>query len=84
MQAEKILIEGMTCNSCANKIKQSVERIESAQVGKVNIEAGSIEVTFDEALTTSDEVKTAIHHSGYPVIEEEQKPKSSCKCCSSN
>ncbi|HLR10570.1 MAG TPA: heavy-metal-associated domain-containing protein [Sporosarcina sp.] len=82
MAKERFVVEGMTCNGCANKIKQHVECIESANVVNVNIEAGSIEVTFDEARTTSEEVKMAIHHAGYPVIEETVKTKSSCQCCS--
>ncbi len=40
MAKERFVVEGMTCNGCANKIKQHVECIESANVVNVNIEAG--------------------------------------------
>lgn len=83
MKKEMLVVEGMTCGSCANKIKESVSTIEGVEVIDLNVETGLVEVTFDETKTTLEEVKTSVRESGYPVIEKETKSSgNSCSCCS--
>ncbi len=82
MQKEIVAVEGMTCESCVNKIKKSVACIEGVEVVDFDLNKGSIEVAFDETKTTLAELKTAVRASGYGIIEE--KKKSSCSCCNSD
>ena len=76
----------MTCEVCANKIKKSVSQVEGAELISFDISAGEIEITFDETLTSLEEVKTLINESGYPIIDEDKRlnqPSSKSSCCKS-
>ena len=86
MLSEKFVVQGMTCEGCANKIKKSVSQVEGAELISFDIPAGEVEIKFDERLTSLEEVKTSISESGYPIIDEDTGANplnSKSSCCKS-
>ncbi|MGF1583964.1 MAG: heavy-metal-associated domain-containing protein [Bacteroidales bacterium] len=60
-------VEGMTCPSCENTVKQSLERIE----GVVEAQASHLDsltvVQYDKSRVTAEEMEEAIVSRGYKV-----------------
>ncbi|MFQ5968514.1 MAG: heavy-metal-associated domain-containing protein [Acidimicrobiia bacterium] len=60
-------VEGMTCTGCENKIQFALASLEG--VGRVHDhEAKTVEVDYDPALITVDEIRRAVEDVGYRVV----------------
>jgi len=55
----KFSVTGMTCGSCALKIKASVEALQGVTIAKVHMD-GTMEVAYDTKLTNVDAIVEAV------------------------
>ncbi|EMR05003.1 Copper-ion-binding protein [Bhargavaea cecembensis DSE10] len=60
-------VEGMSCNHCVNAVETAVRDLNGADAVKVNLEAGTVEVDYNENLVNDQEIKDAIEEQGYDV-----------------
>ena len=60
-------VEGMSCNHCVNSVENAVRGLNGADTVKVNLEAGTVEVAYNEDLVNDQQIKDAIEEQGYDV-----------------
>jgi len=69
MAAEKIVklsVPGMTCASCPYMVKQAISRGKGIKAVEATMEDRSATVTYDDALTSVEEIQQATADIGYP------------------
>lgn len=65
---EKTLkVQGMTCGHCKMSVEGALKKLDGVSAAEVDLEAGTVDVTFDEAKVTVDAMKEAIEEQGYDV-----------------
>jgi copper chaperone len=65
---EKTLkVEGMTCGHCKMSVEGALNKIDGVTGAEVNLEAGSVDVTFEESKVNVDAMKEAVEEQGYDV-----------------
>ncbi|NLY79140.1 MAG: copper chaperone CopZ [Lysinibacillus sp.] len=60
-------VKGMSCGHCVKAVEGSVGALDGVQEVKVNLEAGEVNVTFDRAKVTIEQIKETIDDQGYDV-----------------
>ena len=59
--------KGFSCPSCVAKIEKQVGRLAGVQNVSVKFASGRVEVDHDPAITTTDEIVSAIGKAGYEL-----------------
>ncbi|MCY9657136.1 copper chaperone CopZ [Paenibacillus chondroitinus] len=67
MQSITLKVEGMSCGHCVNSVEGAVKKL--GATGKVDLNAGSVTVEYDESKLTLDAIKEAIEEQGYDVVK---------------
>ncbi len=62
-------VEGMTCGSCALKIREVVEGVKGVKIARVHMD-GTMEVAFDDKVTTADAILAAALKAGEYTIKK--------------
>jgi copper chaperone CopZ len=65
MKTEVLKVTGMHCTSCEAMVKDTVSELEGISSVKPNFKKGAVEVKYDEARTTMEEIKAKIVEAGY-------------------
>ena len=60
-------VQGMSCNHCVQAVTKALNEIGVRDV-KVDLESGKVDVQFDPAKVTVDQMKEAIEDQGYDVL----------------
>ncbi len=60
-------VKGMSCGHCVKAVEGSVGALAGVEQVKVNLEAGQVDVVFDQDKVTVDQIKEAIDDQGYDV-----------------
>lgn len=83
MQTETLKVNGMTCDGCTSKVAHALNAINGVHEVVVSLSNGEVAVRYDEHLTASDELKSAVKGAGYGVdiTNAGQKPQSKHGCC---
>jgi copper chaperone len=65
---EKTLnVEGMSCGHCKAAVESELNKLSGVQRTNADVESGTVEVTYDEATVTTEDLKGAIEEAGYTV-----------------
>ncbi len=65
---EKTLnVEGMSCGHCKMSVEGALKEINGVSSAEVNLEAGNVDVSFDETKVNVAAMKEAIEEQGYDV-----------------
>jgi len=78
MQTERLMVTGMTCGGCINKVSRALTAVSGVDHVKVSLAAGDATVRFNEQLTSVDQLKSAVKNAGYAVDGNVQ---SKAGCC---
>jgi copper chaperone len=83
MKTETLKVTGMTCNGCTNKVAHALNAIPGVHEVVVSLEAGEAAVRYDEHLTATDKLKSAVTGAGFGVdsASAAQAPQSKGGCC---
>ncbi|HEY9210894.1 MAG TPA: heavy-metal-associated domain-containing protein [Methylotenera sp.] len=67
MQTEHIIVTGMTCGGCVNSLTRALKAV--AGVGDVNVTlaTGETSVQYDENLTATEQLRSAVENAGYGI-----------------
>jgi Cu+-exporting ATPase len=57
----------MSCASCSSRVEKTAAKITGVKAASVNLATGKIKVTFDDNVTSFEDIAAEITHSGYPV-----------------
>lgn len=68
---KQMLIDGMTCASCANSIERSVKKINGISLASVNLATETLTVKYDPSLVRASQIKNSIEKAGFKVRSEE-------------
>ncbi|MFD1363233.1 copper chaperone CopZ [Lentibacillus salinarum] len=65
---EKTLnVQGMSCGHCKMSVEGVLNELDGVSAAEVNLEAGKVDVTFDESKVNVDAMKEAVEDQGYDV-----------------
>jgi copper chaperone len=82
MQTETLKVTGMTCDGCTSKVAHALKKLTGVHEVVVSLSTGEASVRYDEQLTASDQLKSAVKAAGYGVglsnAADTQKPKGGC------
>ena len=83
MQTELLKVTGMTCGGCTSNVTRALKALNGVGDVKVSLSAGEATVQFDERLTSTDKLKSAVKRAGYEVdaANTAEKPQSRGGCC---
>ena len=62
---QKFNVTGMTCSACSSKVEREVSRIDGVKNVSVNLLTNSMQVDFDEAVTSNSEIIKTVIKAGY-------------------
>ncbi|MGD7049037.1 copper chaperone CopZ [Rossellomorea marisflavi] len=61
-------VQGMSCNHCVNAIEKNVGGLDGVKKVNVSLTDAKVEVDFDNAVVSLDEIKETIDDQGYDVV----------------
>lgn len=65
---EKTLnVQGMTCGHCKMSVENALNELDGVSTAKVDLDAGKVEVNYDEAKVSLENMQEAIEDQGYDV-----------------
>ncbi|WP_144510827.1 copper chaperone CopZ [Bacillus sp. FJAT-22090] len=67
MQNITLNVQGMSCGHCVKAIEGSVGQLNGVEQVKVDLADAKVEVAFDEAQISLDQIKETIDDQGYDV-----------------
>lgn len=65
----KLPVSGMTCVSCARSIEAALEKVPAIKSSTANFPARNVQVTFDSAAVSVDEISNVIRSAGFEVVK---------------
>ncbi|WP_313892181.1 copper chaperone CopZ [Psychrobacillus sp.] len=67
MQNVTLNVQGMSCGHCVKAVEGGVGELAGVNEVKVNLAEGLVEIAFDEAKVSLDQIKETIEEQGYEV-----------------
>lgn len=67
MKSITLNVQGMSCGHCVNSVESNVGELPGVDQVKVNLAEGKVDVVFDEAKTSLDQIIEVIDDQGYSV-----------------
>lgn len=67
MQNVTLNVEGMSCGHCVKSVEGSVGALAGVNEVKVNLSEGLVEVAFNEAQVSLDQIKETIDEQGFDI-----------------
>ncbi|MEC5186576.1 copper chaperone [Geobacillus thermodenitrificans] len=61
-------VQGMTCGHCKAAVTNTLQQLDGVRRVDVHLEQGTVDVEYDEAKVTVDQLKVAIEDQGYDVV----------------
>ena len=83
MQTEQLKVTGMTCGGCTAKVTKALQAIHGVKDVQVSLEKAAATVQFDEQLTSTAQMKSAVQRAGYGTSGEDamHNPPAKSGCC---
>lgn len=63
-------IQGMTCASCAKTVERVTQKLNGVTEANVNFATEKLNISFDEALLSLNEIQIAVDKAGYKAIDD--------------
>jgi copper chaperone len=60
-------VQGMTCGHCKMSVEGALNKMDGVSAAEVNLDSGKVEVKYDEAKVSLDNMKEAVEEQGYDV-----------------
>ncbi|MBF7024977.1 copper chaperone CopZ [Staphylococcus kloosii] len=67
MATKTIQVEGMSCEHCKSAVSGALNNLDGVSQADVNLEAGTVEVNYDDAKVDDAAMTEAIEDQGYDV-----------------
>jgi copper chaperone len=67
MEKVTLNVQGMSCGHCVKAVEGSVGALQGVNTVKVDLQAATVDVEFDNQQVTLDEIKETIDDQGYDV-----------------
>jgi|HigsolmetaGSP12D_1036236.scaffolds.fasta_scaffold02978_3 copper chaperone len=66
VQTVRLKVEGMSCSHCVHSVEGAVGKLGAK--AKVDLDAHSVQVEYDDRQITLDAIKEAIEEQGYDIV----------------
>lgn len=63
-----IEVKGMTCSHCEEAVKDTLEELDGVSEVVVHLDAGKVDVSYEENRVSLAQIKEAIEDQGYDVV----------------
>ena len=66
------------CEGCAKHVREALEGLSGVESAEVSLEDGRVSITYDDDLTDTKELETAVRDAGYTLVlpgEDSATPK---------
>ena len=70
MARTKLTVKGMTCNHCTNAVKTALEGLDGVRSARVDLDAGTAVVDYDDSKTEPREMGIAVADAGYEAMTD--------------
>ena len=67
MQTKTLNVKGMTCGHCKMSVEGALKELEGVSAATVDLDSGNVEVKYDEAKVSLENMKEAVEDQGYDV-----------------
>jgi copper chaperone len=68
MMTEKTMrVPDMHCGHCKAAVEGELNRLSGVESSNADVENGTVEVSYDERMVTTEDLKNAIEEAGYAV-----------------
>ncbi|KRF67194.1 hypothetical protein ASG99_16315 [Bacillus sp. Soil768D1] len=67
MENVTLKVTGMSCGHCVNAVEGNVGRLSGVESVKVHLDAGKVDVAFDNEKVSLEKIKETIDDQGYDV-----------------
>lgn len=64
---ETFSVSGMTCGHCKAAVEEELEKLGGVERPRADVEAGTVEVGYDETRVTVSDIKQAVEEAGYSL-----------------
>ncbi|ABS20872.1 copper chaperone CopZ [Bacillus cytotoxicus] len=61
-------VKGMTCNHCKAAVTNTLQEINGVSRVVVELQAGTVEIAYDETKVNVQQLKDAIEEQGYDIV----------------
>jgi len=68
MQNVTLNVQGMSCGHCVKAVESSVSELNGIETVAVDLDAAKVDIAFDEAQVSVDQIKETIEDQGYDVV----------------
>lgn len=69
MRRQMIMLDNLSCPSCAAKLEKAVQKLPGMHMAKVSFGAGSLSVEYDDSQLQEAEIKAKVKQFGVDVVE---------------
>jgi copper chaperone len=67
MTDKTLNVTGMSCGHCKAAVESELNKLSGVKRANADVERGTVEVSYDEARVTTEDLKGAIEEAGYTV-----------------
>lgn len=67
MQTKTLDVRGMTCGHCKMSVEGALKGLDGVSAVDVDLNAGKVEVTYDETKVSLENMKETVEDQGYDV-----------------
>ncbi len=66
-------VRNMSCAMCAQHVQKAISSVDGVKEANVNLAGNSVLVEFDDAVTSPEEMKSAVDAGGYCMVIDAQE-----------
>jgi copper chaperone len=67
MTDKMLSVVGMSCGHCKAAVEGELNKLSGVESANADVETGTVEVSYDEAKVTTEDLRGAIEEAGYTV-----------------
>ncbi|WP_245911408.1 copper chaperone CopZ [Paraliobacillus ryukyuensis] len=67
MMEKTLNVQGMSCGHCKTAVEGALNNLEGVTSADVNLDAGTVDVAYDDARVSFEAMKEAVEDQGYDV-----------------
>ncbi|WP_079708980.1 copper chaperone CopZ [Paraliobacillus ryukyuensis] len=67
MMEKTLNVQGMSCGHCKTAVEGALNNLEGVTSADVNLDAGTVDVAYDDAKVSFEAMKEAVEDQGYDV-----------------
>jgi copper ion binding protein len=67
MTEKTLKVEGMSCAHCKAAVEEELGKLSGLEHANADPDRGTVEVRFDEARLTEDDLEAAVEEAGYTI-----------------